>query len=145
MFAKRRKKRVLFFCKHNSCRSQIAEAFLRQMAGDRYEVSSAGLYPEPIHYLVDRVMQEAGISIAGQTSKSIHLFMNRSPFDHIIIVCEEGEAECPTLVPLAIHVDRWPFPDPAMVAGDPNAIAEAFRRTRDEIKAKIAAWLDKQE
>ncbi|MBN1269403.1 MAG: arsenate reductase ArsC [Kiritimatiellae bacterium] len=99
-----KKQRVLFFCKHNACRSQMAEGILRRLAGDRFEVFSAGLHPRPIHPLVYTVMEERGIDIGGQTSKSIDTFMGRERLDHVIVVCKESEAECPTLYPFAFNV-----------------------------------------
>ncbi len=136
-----RKQRVLFFCKHNSCRSQMAEGLLRHMAADRFDIYSAGLYPAPIHPLVYTVMEEIGINISGQTSKSVDLYLGRQPFDYIIIVCQESESECPRLYPFALHVERWPRPDPAAVRGDPIEIADAFRNSRDTLEMKIEEWL----
>jgi len=136
-----KKNRVLFYCKHNSCRSQISEAYLKWLGGDEYEVCSAGLYPEPIHPLVYEVMKEAEISLEGQTSKGIDLYFGKQPFDHVIIVCLEGEAECPKLHPFALNLERWPLPDPAEVRGEKDAVLAAFRETRDEIRARIERWL----
>lgn len=136
-----KKPRVLFFCKHNSCRSQMAEGFLRYLAGNRFEVYSAGLTPRPIHPNVYTVMDEAGIDIRKQTSKSIDMYLGHHPLDEIIIVCQEGEAECPRLYPFALHVERWPLPDPASVQGEPEEILEAFRKTRNIIEEKIKLWL----
>lgn len=136
-----KKQRILFFCKHNSCRSQMAEGFLRHLAGERFEVYSAGLTPSPIHPHVYTVMKESGIDIRKQTSKSIDLYLGQQVFDEIIIVCQEGEAECPRLYPFALKVDRWPLPDPASEQGDPEAILDAFRKTRDSIEDKVKIWL----
>lgn len=136
-----KKKRILFFCKHNSCRSQMAEGFLRHLAGDRFEIYSAGLTPRAIHPHVYTVMDEAGIDIRKQTSKSIDVYLGREPLDEIIIVCQEGEAECPRLYPFALHVERWPLADPASKEGTPEAILDAFRRTRDHVEDKIEIWL----
>ncbi|HOQ05357.1 MAG TPA: arsenate reductase ArsC [Anaerohalosphaeraceae bacterium] len=139
-----KKERVLFFCKHNSCRSQMAEAYLKKLAADRFEVFSAGLFPEMIHPLVEVVMLEDGVSIRGQTAKSIDLYLGKQPLDHIIIVCQEGEAECPRLYPFALHVERWPLPDPASVQGDRETILAAFRQTRDAVKERVKDWLKKK-
>lgn len=136
-----KKKRVLFYCKHNSCRSQMAEAYLKHLRPDEFAVYSAGLHPEPIHPLVEVVLQEDGVSLQGQTSKSVDFYLGKQVFDSIIIVCQEGEAECPRLYPFAIHVERWPLSDPASVTGNREAVLEAFRQTRDEIKRRIQDWL----
>lgn len=137
-----KKKRILFFCKHNSCRSQMAEAYLRHLAPDRFEAFSAGLSPQMIHPFVETVMNEDGVSIAGQKTKSVDLYLGKQVFDFIFIVCQEGEAECPRLYPFALRVERWSLPDPAAVTGKKEAVLEAFRRTRDEIKQKIQGWLE---
>jgi arsenate reductase len=136
-----KKQRILFFCKHNSCRSQMAEGFLRHLAGDRFEVYSAGLTPRPIHPHVYTVMKESDIDISKQTSKSIDLYLGQQVFDEIIIVCQEGEAECPRLYPFALKVDRWPLSDPTSEQGDPEAILDAFRKTRDRMEDKVKIWL----
>ncbi len=99
-----KKKKVLFFCKHNSCRSQMGEALLRRIAVDRFDVYSAGLHPRPIHPLVYTVMEERGIDISAQTPKSIDLYTGKEIFDYILIVCKESEADCPSLVPMALEV-----------------------------------------
>lgn len=136
-----KKKRILFFCKHNSCRSQMAEAYLRNMAGDRFDVVSAGLYPAMIHPMTEQVLQEDGIQIKGQTSKSIDLYLGKKVFDWIIIVCRQGEAECPQLVPLAMNTERWSLPDPVEVTGSKEDVLIAFRQTRDGIKNRVQDWL----
>jgi arsenate reductase (thioredoxin) len=140
-----KKRKILYFCKHNSCRSQMAEGILRHLAGDQFEVYSAGLYPAPIHPLVYTVMAEIGIDISRQTSKSIDLYLGRELMDTVFIVCQEGEAECPKLYPMALKVERWPLPDPASVIGQKEAVLSAFRNTRDMLETKIRAWLDKME
>ena len=135
------KKTVLFYCKHNSCRSQMAEAYLKCLGRDEYEVHSAGLYPEPIHPFVYEVMKEEGISVQGQTSNGIDLYLGEQPLDYIIIVCMESEAECPKLHPFALHVEQWPLTDPAEVTGEKDTVLDAFRHTRNEIKERIQHWL----
>lgn len=139
------KTRVLFYCKHNSCRSQMAEAYLKYFGQGQYEVYSAGLTPEPIHPFVEAVMKEEGISIKGQTPKSIDLYLGKQPFDYVIIVCREGEAECPKLYPFALNLERWALSDPAEVVGEQDEVLEAFRYTRDEIKKHIQHWLTSDE
>ncbi|HOL31506.1 MAG TPA: arsenate reductase ArsC [Anaerohalosphaeraceae bacterium] len=135
------KQRVLFFCKHNSCRSQMAEAYLKKLAPDQFEAISAGLYPQMIHPLVYLVMQEDGIDIAGQTAKSIDLYLGKELLDWVIIVCQEGEAECPQLMPLALHTERWPLADPAKKTGPKEEVVDAFRQTRDAVKQRVQNWL----
>lgn len=137
-----KKKSILFFCKHNSCRSQMAEALLRRLAGGQFDVHSAGLHPKPVHPLVHTVMKERGIDISAQTSKSIDLYTGKDVFDYIVIVCKESEADCPSLYPLALNIFRWPMNDPAAVQAETPADAiEAFRDIRDEIETRLTEWL----
>ncbi|MBN2841479.1 MAG: arsenate reductase ArsC [Sedimentisphaerales bacterium] len=137
-----KKKKVMFYCKHNSCRSQMAEGYLRKAAGDRFDVYSAGLSPRPIHELVYSVMSEVGISLDNQTSKGVDHYLGKDSFDYIIIVCNESEAECPRLYPFALNLLRWPMPDPAASDGEDLTIAlDEFRKTRDMIIDKIDEWL----
>ena len=77
----------------------MTEAYLKYYGRDEYEVFSAGLYPEPIHPFVDEVMKEEGISLRGQMPKGIDLYLGNPFLDYVIIVCQEGEAECPELYP----------------------------------------------
>jgi arsenate reductase len=119
----------------------MAEAYLKYMGQDNFDVFSAGLTPEPIHPLVETVMAEEGISLKGQTAKSVDLYLGKQPFDHIFIVCREGEAECPKLYPFAMQVERWSLSDPAIVTGDQDDVLAAFRHTRDAIKKHIEDWL----
>jgi arsenate reductase (thioredoxin) len=139
-----KKRRILFYCKHNSCRSQMAEGLLRQLAGNQFEVFSAGLFPAPIHPMVYTVMEEIGIDISRQTSKNIELYLNSEPMDTIFIVCQEGEAECPKLHPMALQMERWPLADPAAVVGEKETVLNAFRDTRNKLTAKIKVWLAEQ-
>ena len=137
------KQRVLFLCTGNSCRSQMAEGWLRHLAGDRFESLSAGAKPAGyIHPLAIRVMQEAGIDISPQSSKHIREFLPPmgTPPDLIISVCGNAEKECP-LFPGRVERWHWPFDDPFHASGsDDDRLAE-FRRVRDEIKARIESGL----
>jgi arsenate reductase len=142
---KSQKPKVLFYCKHNSARSQMAEGLLRNMAADRFEIFSAGVSPRPIHPMVYTVMEEIGIDISGQTSKSIDTFFNRGLIDTIIIVCHESEVECPRLHPLALKVLNWPLDDPAATFGQQQTVLQAFRFARDKLKKKLTDWLAEQE
>ena len=136
-----RKPAVLFLCTGNSARSQMAEAILRQRAGDRFEVHSAGLAPVPIHPLTVRVLEEAGYDLGGQRSKSVREYFGSMLITHAISVCEAAAEECPRLLPGALHLHAWPFPDPAAAEGDEAARLEAFRAARAAIEERIDAWL----
>ena len=88
------------------------------------------------------VMEERGIDVSKQTSKRIDFFMAKEIFHYVIIVCRKSEDDCPSLVPMALEVLRWPLNDPSSVSADNPADAlEAFRDVRDELEAKLTKWL----
>ncbi len=135
------KANVLFLCSGNSCRSQMAEGFLRKYAGDRYEVFSAGLEPRAVHPLAVQVMDEIGIDISGQQSKGVEAVLGKQSFKHAIFVCQDTEENCPSIYPFALEKITWPFDDPAAVQGNDEEVLKRFRAVRDEIGAKIRSWL----
>jgi len=134
------KTNVLFLCTANSARSQMAEALLRKHAGDRYEALSAGMEPTTVHPLAVRAMNEVGIDISGQRSKSVKEYLGKIPFGHVIFVCARAEKNCPYLYPPLVP-KSWPFEDPAACQGTEEECLEKFRQVRDEIAAHIEAWL----
>jgi arsenate reductase len=93
------KTRVLFLCTGNSARSQMAEAFLRYYAGDRFEAYSAGLEPKGMNPLTIRAMEEIGIPLTGQYSKDVREYMGKVHFGYLITVCANAEERCPTTFP----------------------------------------------
>ena len=132
---------VLILCTGNSCRSQMAEAFLRQYAGDRYEVHSAGTDPRPsVHPLAVRVMKEIGIDIAGQRTKSLDQFLGKAAVHHLLIVCDKANASCPRIWPGAFTRSYLPFDDPALFEGTEAQKLGEFRRVRDEIGQAMKDW-----
>jgi arsenate reductase len=135
------REKVIFLCTGNSCRSQMAEGFLRHMAGDRFEVFSAGLEPRELNPLAVKVMAERNIDISGQQSKSIENYLGRESFQHAIFVCRKAEENCPSAYPFALTKYSWSFDDPAATTGDESTRVAGFRRVRDEIEKKIHAWL----
>jgi arsenate reductase len=136
------KPNVLVLCTGNSCRSQMAEGFLRQLGGDRLNVLSAGTEPkDEIHPLAVRVMAEAGVDISGQHPKSIQEYLGRIPVRHLIIVCSGADESCPRIIPGLSERLSWPFDDPAAFDGPPDETLAEFRRVRDEIRECIVAWL----
>lgn len=132
---------VLFLCTGNSARSQIAEAWLRQYAGDEFEILSAGTEPKGINPLTIEVMQEAGLSLEGHRSKSLGEFLGKITVTHAIVVCSEADKECPRVWPFALQRHFWPFDDPAAALGSHEEKLAAFRRVRDQIEARIKEWL----
>lgn len=136
------KPKVLFICVHNSARSQMAEAYLRQMAGDRFQVASAGLDPGPLNPLVVEVMREDGIDLSGKQAQSVFdLYRQGRLYDYVITVCQDSrEKECP-LFPGVTQRLHWGFPDPAALAGTPEEKLQGVRRIRDQIKRTITDWV----
>jgi arsenate reductase (thioredoxin) len=135
------KNRVLFLCTGNSCRSQMAEAFLREYGGDYFEVHSAGLEPKPIHPYTFQVMEEIGFDLSQQTSKGITNYLGKVLFQYLITVCDDAEKNCPTTWPGVNTRLHWSFEDPAKFEGSTEEKLAKFRQVRDQIQAKIRAWL----
>lgn len=137
-----RKLNVLILCTGNSCRSQMAEGFLRAMAGDEFNVYSAGTEPkEKIHPLAFRVMAEAGIDISDQYPKHLTTYLGLVAVHYLIIVCSDAHETCPRIWPGVQNRMYWPFDDPAAFQGSTNDTLDEFRRVRDEIRQQIEAWL----
>lgn len=131
--------RVLFLCTHNSARSQMAEALLRQMGGSTVVVWSAGTEPAGVHRLAVQVMAEMGIDIGGQNSTALSEFADRT-FDYVITVCDRAREECPVFPddPAQIH---WSIPDPVAVTGDAATQLEAFRTVRQQLAVRLRYFL----
>jgi arsenate reductase len=135
--------RVLFLCTGNSCRSHMAEGWLRHLAGERYESLSAGAKPAGyVHPLAVKVMAEVGVDISGHRSKSIDEFAGQS-LDVLITVCDNARESCPTFAG-AKKMLHWSFDDPAHATGNDEEKMAVFRRVRDEIRQRIADWLETQ-
>jgi len=130
------KKRVLFLCTGNSARSQMAEGMLRDIAGDRYDVVSAGTNPKGLHPRSVDVMNEIGIDVSRQTSKDVQQFLGQQ-FDYVITVCDRAKTQCP-IFPGAEPI-HWSFDDPAEALADCEL--ETFRRVRDEIRQRLRLFL----
>jgi arsenate reductase len=135
------KKRVLFLCTGNSARSQIAEGWLRHLAGDRFESFSAGTHPVGLNPGSVEAMAEVGIDISHQRSKSVTEFVSL-PFDYVITVCDRAKESCPRW-PAAGYLLHWSFDDPAGVA-DANERRDTFRRVREEIASSVRMFLSEQ-
>jgi arsenate reductase len=133
------KSRILFLCIHNSARSQMAEGLLRQLAGDRFDVFSAGIEAGTLRPEAVAAMKEIGVDISTQRSKSVDEYAGQ-PFDVVVTTCDEAREACP-LFPGAKRMLHWNVPDPAAVDGDAGRRADAFRRARDMLRQKIPAVL----
>jgi len=129
------KKKVLFLCTENSCRSQMAEGILRHLMGNEFEVFSAGIRPSVVNPIAIKVMAEIGIDISGHRSKSVEEFQGMS-FDFVITTCDAARETCPFFPGKARHL-HWSFNDPAAVKGSEEEILSAFRNVREEIKSRI--------
>jgi arsenate reductase (thioredoxin) len=135
------KPKVLFLCTGNSARSQMAEAYLRHYAGDRYEVFSAGLNPQGINAHTVRVMEEAGVPLEGQWSKDVKEYLKRVNFGYLITVCHHAEKNCPrTFLGVSKRL-HWELEDPAAFAGGEEETIARFRQVRDQIESKVRGWL----
>ncbi|MHB0857859.1 MAG: arsenate reductase ArsC [Anaerolineae bacterium] len=135
------KARVLFLCTGNSARSQMAEAFLRRLAGDRLEVYSAGLEPERgIHPLTLQVMREAGYDMAGHYAKDLTQYLGKVHFGYLITVCDRAEKNCP-IFPGVGQRQHWSIEDPAAFEGSDEEKAAKFREVRDQVEALVRAWI----
>lgn len=132
--------RVLFLCTRNSARSQMAEAFLKKYAGDRFEVYSAGLEPKGIHPYTKKVMEEIGIDISDQYSKSLREFMGKVHIGYLITVCDNAEKKCPILPGVSFRL-FWPFDDPAAFEGTEDEKLSKFREIRGQVDERIKSWL----
>jgi len=132
------KKRVLILCTANSARSQMAEGVLRWLAGDHYEVFSAGSKATFVHPFAIRAMAELGVDISNHHSKTYEQFIGQ-PFDAVITVCDAANESCPFL-PGQYRRIHWSFPDPAAVEGE-EAKLQAFRRVRDELIEKFKSFI----
>jgi arsenate reductase len=139
------KKKVLFVCVHNSARSQMAEAFLKLMAGDKFEVESAGLEPGKLNPIVVEAMKEVGIDISQNKTQSVFdLYKQGKQYDFVVTVCDESQAEkCPifpgTAVTQRMH---WGFDDPSSFQGTQDEVMNKTRTVRDEIELQILKWID---
>ncbi len=137
-----KKTRVLFLCTGNSARSQMAEAFLRKYAGDRFEVYSAGLEPaRGVHPLTIKVMEELGYDMSGHYAKDVRQFVGQLHFGYVITVCDRAEQSCPIFPGITQRL-HWSLEDPAAFEGDEQAKLAKFREVRDQVEAHVKAWVE---
>jgi len=128
--------RVLFVCIHNSARSQMAEAFLNRIPG--FAASSAGIEPGKLNPIVVVAMHDIGIDISSHATKSVaQLIAAKQPFDYVVTVCDEANAERCPVVPGAAPRIHLGFPDPSALPGSSNEKLVGTRRIRDDIRTAI--------
>jgi len=118
----------------------MAEALLRKYAGNAFEVFSAGLEPKGVHPLTVQVLNEIEVDTGALYSKPMAVYIGKTQFDYLITVCSESEEKCPYFPGMGLRLN-WPFEDPAAVRGDEAQKLARFREVRDQIGARIRAWL----
>ena len=128
-------RKVLFLCTGNSCRSQMAEGWLRHLAGERADVFSAGTKPAGLNPTAVAVMREAGLDISKQRSKHLDEVIKQD-FLFVVTVCDSAREACPVF-PGALYQMHWSFEDPAAASGTEAERLQVFRRVRDEIGAQV--------
>ena len=135
--------KVLFLCTGNSARSQMAEGLLRALAGEQFEVFSAGTEPKGrILPEVQEAMREIGIDVSGQWSKSVTEYLGKAVFAHVITVCADAEENCPAVFLGMGKHEHWPFDDPAKFEDETRLTRT--RRVRDQIEERLRLWLSTQ-
>ena len=137
------KKEVLFVCIHNSARSQMAEELLRKLAGDRFDVESAGIEPGRLNpIVVDVLRKDEGIDISRKSTRTVSDLINqRRQFDYVITVCDETSAErCPMFPGKAVRL-HWGFPDPSQFQGTTDEKTQKVREVLGQIRQKVEQWI----
>jgi arsenate reductase len=137
------KQNVLFICVHNSARSQMAEAWLNNLCGDRFAAESAGLEPGTINPLVVEVMREVGIDLSQKKTQAVFdIWKSGRLFHYVIAVCAESEEKgCPIFPGVTTRLS-WPFPDPSRVEGSEEERLKQVRKIRDDIRTRIEQWCE---
>jgi arsenate reductase len=134
--------KVLFVCIHNSARSQMAEAFLKELGGESFEAMSAGIEPGTLNPNVVRVMKEVGIDISGNKTKDVFEFYKKGMlFNYVITVCDETAAERCPVFPGHTRRIHWGFPDPSAIQGSDDEKLREIRNIRDAIRARVENWI----
>lgn len=133
------KKKVLFVCTGNSCRSQMAEGILRDMASDQFEVFSAGSHPSRVHPMSIAILTEWGIDISHHISDSIDIYLNKG-IDIVITVCDNANEICPVFPECAQRI-HWSIDDPFHGWDNEEQFKDRYRETRNDIKHRIQKFL----
>jgi arsenate reductase len=143
--AKKRKTRVLFVCVHNAARSQMAEALLNRLAGDRFEAESAGLETTEINPLAVEAMKEIGIDISMHQVNSVFDFYKQNRlYRYVIAVCDEAAERCPIFPGFATTL-HWSFEDPAGFAGSREERLAKTRQIREQIRKRIEEFIGEEQ
>lgn len=139
---KQPKQRLLILCTGNSARSQMAEGLARRIAGDRFEVFSAGTKPSSVNPLAIQAMAQIGIDISHHRSKHLNEFLSQ-PFDFVLTVCDDAAEACPVFPGPAQRL-HWSFPDPAAATGNEAQRLQKFQEVRDAFAAMFTEWVNAQ-
>jgi arsenate reductase len=138
--------KMLFICVHNSARSQMAEALLNQMAGDKYEAVSAGLEPGELNPLAVEVLKEVGIDISGKETQDVFkVFKSGEFFPFVVTVCDESSAEKCPIFPGVTNRLHWGFQDPSSFTGTEEEKLAKTREVRDMIRDKLSEFVKSQD
>ena len=130
-----KKEKIIFICTGNACRSQIAEGIMRHLAGDKFDVFSAGSYPTQVHPMSIKVMREVGVDIAFQSSDPISKFLNEN-IDIVITVCDNADKACPSF-PGNFERIHWGIKDPFKEGASDSDNLVNFRKTRQDLTIRI--------
>ena len=131
--------RVLFVCTHNSARSVMAEALLRQLGGAAFEVHSAGVEPGGIRPLTLRVLEDASVPTSGLRSKSVTEYAGQS-FDYVVTVCDSARQACPVFPGNGERL-HWGYEDPSAATGTEEELLAVFRRVMTEIAERLRLFI----
>lgn len=132
---------VLFLCTGNSCRSQIAEGWAKQLGGDAFSALSAGIEAHGQNPRAIAIMAEAGVDISAQASTRLTDDM-LAEADYLVTVCGHADEHCPAL-PAGMRKEHWPLPDPAKATGTEDEVMAVFRASRDDIRERVAGLLER--
>ena len=136
------KKKVLFLCTHNSCRSQMAEGLVNHDLGDRIEAFSAGTEATRVNPLAAKVMAEIGIDLSGHSSKTLDQFATES-FDFVITLCGDANEKCPLFFG-GVERLHMGFEDPSRLPGNEEEVLPEYRRVRDEIRQAMQKFFARE-
>ena len=134
-------KKALILCTANSCRSQMAEGWLRHLGGERFEVFSAGIRNDGVNATAIKIMAEMGVDISTHTSDCVDKYLGEN-FDLVITVCGGAKESCPAFIGKVGQRLHWPFDDPADASGSEEDILDEFRRISAQIRSKIVQFLE---
>ncbi len=136
------KKRILFVCIHNSARSQMAEALVNHLAGDRFAAESAGLEPGKLNPFAVEALKQIGIDISGKATRDVFaLHTQGQTYDYVVTVCDGASGERCPVFPGPGNRMHWGFPDPSALKGSDEERLQGTIAIRNEIQSKVESWL----